>query len=74
MRRQTPYPDMEFAKAFVTSEPTALHPRAPNVSIQDLHLNLTDDDVGWYSISLHGLFSAYDMPLMTCAPEWWELV
>lgn len=57
---------MEFANAFVTSEPVALHPRAPKVSIQDLHLNLTDEEVGWYSISLHGLFRAYDMPLMTC--------
>ena len=41
---------MELAKAFVTTDPAALDPLCPKVSIHDLHLNLIWVDVAfvWY--------------------------
>jgi hypothetical protein len=38
---------MLVANAFVISDPPALLPRCPNVSIQDLHLNLMLVDVAY---------------------------
>ena len=48
----------ELENEFVTTDPSALALRAPKMSIHDLALYRTEDDVGWYNNSLVGLLRA----------------